>query len=511
VAVTPASGADGACSPDPIEVVGLIARSAPRVLVVGDAVLDGWVSGPTHRTARDGAMPVIELVDARTAPGGAAGTAAALAALGAQVELITAMGDDHDGRVLRRELTALGVRSDRCVLDPARPTAAKRRVLAGNPPEHPVARFDVTPPPMGAALSRALADQVSVAVAEGAALLVADYGLGTLTDAVRRRLARARARIPMFVLDAHDLLSWAALRPDTVTPSVAEAAALLGEAVPSRDRVAWAVARHGRLVEASGGAEVLVTVDVDGVVRLPADGSAPQRMPAATAAPATHCNGAGDVFAAAWTAARCVGAAQATALAVAQAAADVVVQRPGAAACGTSALTAQLASADPGRVLSHSELLAVLAEHRAAGHRVVFTNGCFDVLHRGHVGYLREARALGDLLVVALNSDASVSRLKGPTRPVNPLEDRAGVVGALGAVDIVTAFEADSPVELLELVRPDVYAKGGDYTPEMLPETPVVEALGGAVHILGYLADHSTSAVVARAQLSAQPGRAAVS
>ena len=106
---------------------------------------------------------------------------------------------------------------------------------------------------------------------------------------------------------------------------------------------------------------------------------------------------------------------------------------------------------------------------------MVLTNGCFDVLHRGHVAYLRQARALGDVLVVALNSDASVARLKGPTRPVNPLVDRAGVIGALAVVDLVTAFDADSPVELLQLVRPEVYAKGGDYTPAMLPETPVVE------------------------------------
>jgi len=253
---------------------------------------------------------------------------------------------------------------------------------------------------------------------------------------------------------------------------------------------------------------VLVTLDVDGAVLLPADGGDPRRVGAAAPAPATHSNGAGDVFAAAWTAARCVGANRDDALTVAQAAADVVVTRAGGAMCGTGALTARLACGEPGRVLGHHDLLAVLAEHRAAGHRVVFTNGCFDVLHRGHVAYLRQARALGDVLVVALNSDASVSRLKGPTRPVNPLEDRAGVIGALSVVDLVTAFEADSPVELLELVRPDVYAKGGDYTPEMLPETPVVEALGGEVRILDYLADHSTSAIVARAQVPA-PGQAA--
>lgn len=499
-----AGGIDGV---DAIDIAGLIARAAPRVLVVGDAVLDGWVSGPAHRTGRDGPVPVIELADTRTAPGGAAGTAAALAALGADVELVATLGDDHDGRLLRRQLAAAGVRTDRCILDPARPTAAKRRVLAGDPPEHPVARFDVTPPPMAAAVARAFADQVSQALGGTApAVLVADYGLGTLTDAVRRRLERARGRMPLLVVDAHDLAPWAALRPDAVTPNIAEAAALLGEPVPHRDRPGWAMARHRRLVDAAGGADVLVTLDVDGAVALPADGTPPRRVSAAAPAPATRSNGAGDVFAAAWTAARCVDATPDVALTVAQAAADVVT-RPGGATCGTGALTARLAAAAPGRMLSHHDLLAVLAEHRAAGHRVVFTNGCFDVLHRGHVAYLRQARALGDVLVVALNSDTSVGRLKGPTRPINPLEDRAGVIGALSVVDLVTAFEADSPVELLGLVRPDVYAKGGDYTPEMLPETPVVEALGGEVRILDYLADHSTSAIVARAQVPRQAAR----
>ena len=496
--------------PDALEVAAGIPRKAPRVLVVGDAVLDGWVSGPAHRIGRDGPVPVVEQTDTRIAPGGAAGTAAALAALGATVELVAVLGDDHDGRVLRRALATAGVRTDRCVLDPARPTAAKRRVLAGDPPELPVARFDVTPPPAGPAVARALADQVGVALADGVdALLVSDYGLGCAAEPVRSLIERRRAELPLFVVDAHELAPWSELRPDAVTPSVAEAAALLGEPTPGRHRVAWAEERHHRLVDAAGGADVLVTFDVDGVLRLPADrASDPHRVKAAVHAPARWCNGAGDVFAAAWTAARCVGAEHGVALTVAQAAADVVVLRADATVCGTAALTAHLAHGDPGRVLNHHDLLAVLAEHRAEGHRVVFTNGCFDVLHRGHVAYLRQARALGDVLVVALNSDASVARLKGPTRPVNPLVDRAGVIGALAVVDLVTAFDADSPVELLQLVRPDVYAKGGDYTPAMLPETPVVEALGGEVHILDYLADHSTSAIVARAQQPA-PGAAA--
>lgn len=485
--------------PAPVSLARRVADRRPRVLVLGDALLDGWVCGPAHRTGRDGPVPVVEQAVSRTAPGGAANTAAALAALGADVELVAPLGDDADGRELRAALRAAGVDTGRCVLDPQRCTPAKRRVVAGEPPGQPIARFDTTPEPMSAAMARALADQVAEALHGPCdAVLVADYGLGALAAPVRRRVQRARSRLPLLVVDAHDLHPWAELRPDAVTPSVEEIARLLDTAVPHEDRVAWVLAHGAETVSAAGGAEVLATLDVDGSLRLPAAGS-PTCAAAAAPAVASRACGAGDVFAAAWTAAVAAGADRALALPVAQAAADVVVGLDGTAVCPTGALAARLAAADPGRVLSHHDLLTVLDEHRRAGHRIVFTNGCFDVLHRGHVAYLRQARELGDVLVVALNSDASVGRLKGPTRPVNPLVDRAGVVGALSAVDLVTAFEADSPVELIELVRPHVYAKGGDYTPDMLPETPVVQELGGEVRILDYLADHSTSAIVARA------------
>jgi rfaE bifunctional protein nucleotidyltransferase chain/domain len=243
---------------------------------------------------------------------------------------------------------------------------------------------------------------------------------------------------------------------------------------------------------------VLLTLDVDGVVRLPADPDEPVLRTRAHPTLHSRACGAGDTFTAAYTVALCADLDPAAALAVAQAAADVVVMREETAVCSTGSLTAQLAAADRGGLLERRDLLAVIDEHRRRGHRVVFTNGCFDVLHRGHVTYLRQARALGDLLVVALNSDDSVARLKGPERPVNPLADRAGVVGAIECVDLVTAFGQDTPAELIELVRPEVYAKGGDYTPEMLPETPIVERLGGEVRVLDYLSDHSTTAIVTR-------------
>jgi D-beta-D-heptose 7-phosphate kinase/D-beta-D-heptose 1-phosphate adenosyltransferase len=149
-------------------------------------------------------------------------------------------------------------------------------------------------------------------------------------------------------------------------------------------------------------------------------------------------------------------------------------------------------------VQTPERLAQLLDEHRRRGERVVFTNGCFDVLHRGHVTYLEQAGRLGDVLVVAVNSDAGVARLKGPGRPVNPCEDRMSVLAALNDVDYVVEFDEDTPERLLRMIRPELYVKGGDYTPEMLQEAPLVRALGGEVRVLGYLPDRSTTAIIGR-------------
>lgn len=172
-----------------------------------------------------------------------------------------------------------------------------------------------------------------------------------------------------------------------------------------------------------------------------------------------------------------------------------MVRRDGTSVCSSRDLRAELSPSDD--VAIDAEALAdAIGRHRAEGRRVVFTNGCFDVVHRGHTTSLRQARRLGDVLVVAINDDASVRRLKGPDRPVNTAADRAAVLAALECVDYVTVFSTDTPIPLLELIKPDVYAKGGDYTPEMLAETSVVQGYGGIVHMLDYVESHSTSGIV---------------
>ena len=482
----------------PAALAGRIADRSSRVLVLGDAVLDTWLVGSAHRLGRDAPVPVVELHSRESAPGGAANVAANLAALGGTVELLTVLGADEDGEALLAGLRGRHVEVSRVVRDGERHTPVKHRLATAG---QTVARFDVPPgPPIAASRQRAFLDALRTALGRGDldAVVVADYGLGVLTEQVRAALGALRHRLPLLVVDAHEPVRWADLTPDLVTPSLAEAAATLGEAPPALDRPGWGARRQHALVRRVGGADVLLTMDVDGALLLPAGLEPVRHVPAAHAAPESLACGAGDTFTAAATLARCAGLPAEATLALAQTAADVVTVEPGTTVCGTAALTAWLAHADRGQVLAHRDLLATIAEHRRHGHRIVFTNGCFDVLHRGHVAYLRQARALGDVLVVALNGDASVRRLKGPQRPVNPLTDRAGVVGALDCVDLVTSFDEDSPVALLERVRPQIYAKGGDYTPQMLPETPVVQRLGGQVRVLDYLSDHSTTAIVDR-------------
>ncbi len=240
---------------------------------------------------------------------------------------------------------------------------------------------------------------------------------------------------------------------------------------------------------------VAVTLDVDGAL-VCERGKAPYRTWARPTSAVRAC-GAGDSYTAALALALASGATTPEAAELAQTAATVATAREGTQVCSINDLRLELAAG--GATLTPPEqLVEVVAFHRRQGRRVVFTNGCFDILHRGHVDLLHRVKRLGDVLVVALNTDASVARLKGPTRPVNPLEDRAQVLAALGCVDHLTYFDEPVASGVVDLLQPHVYVKGGDYTPQMLPEAPHVEAYGGVVQILPYVEDRSTTSLIAR-------------
>ncbi|MEG3633141.1 D-glycero-beta-D-manno-heptose 1-phosphate adenylyltransferase [Micromonospora palythoicola] len=273
------------------------------------------------------------------------------------------------------------------------------------------------------------------------------------------------------------------------------------------DRAVLAESRLAELRAHTGAAVVAVTLDTEGAVVGGVDG-APARSHS-TPVPASHAVGAGDAYLAAMTLALAADAPLSTAAQLAQLAATSTVAGTGTCVCRREDLLAALGRPAPDDrqvLVDTGHLTEIVAEHRRAGRSIVFTNGCFDVLHRGHIRYLEQARALGDLLVVAVNSDGSVRRLKGADRPVNPIEDRAALLAALTCVDHVVVFEEDSPATLIEAVRPDVYVKGGDYPPELVPEAPLVQRLGGQVRTLGYVPDRSTSAIIDRIRAYGQEG-----
>ena len=462
------------------------ARGLP-VVVVGDAVLDGWLRGPTSRLSREAPVPVVDVTVSRYVAGGAANTAVNLAALGADVRLLSVVGDDEDGELLRGVLTEAGVQCDDLLVQPGRRTSAKRRVSAGG---QMLVRFDTGD---SSAVRRevrdALAGRLREVAADAAALIVSDYDLGLLSgDAVD--LVRSLAH-PCVVVDARRPQRWAPARPRAVKPNFAEIEPLLG---PGLDRAERIVAAADRVRLALGADVVTATLDEDGAVVLSDD--APVRLHT-TPEPHTHSAGAGDSFTAALALALAQGAAPGVAGELAQRAAQVVVRSPGTTPC-TAADLREAVSRYEQRVGDLARLADLVASHRSRGRRIAFTNGCFDVLHAGHVAHLREARALGDVLVVGLNGDESVRRLKGPDRPVNSVEDRAAVLSGISGVDHLVVFATDTAAELLEVVRPDVYVKGGDYTPEMLPEAALVERLGGEVVTLGWVDELATDELLDR-------------
>lgn len=479
----------------------------PLVVVIGDCILDRWTVGEAERVSREAPAPVVRVTETIAVPGGAANTAVNARALGARVRMVGLIGDDEAGRVLRDRLDAAGVDTSHLVVVEGTTTTTKSRVVGG---DRVVVRVDELAATPTAEHGARLGEAVARAIRCADAAVVCDYGLGVQASDVVPMLDRDRPGA--VVVDAHDLTRWAALAPDLVTPNAGEAATLLGrELGVGSERAAAVVAARRDVLDRTGARAAVVTLDRDGTVLLePAaerDGTGPTAERAfrtrATPASEQQASGAGDTFCAAATVALAVRTPLREAVSVAQAAADVVVREAGTSVCSAAALLESV-TAPAATVVDHDELADAVERARQDGRRVVFTNGCFDVVHRGHTTYLRQARDLGDLLVVALNDDDSVRRLKGPERPINPAEDRAGVLAALACVDLVTVFATDTPIPLIERLRPEVYVKGGDYSPEMLRETEVVRSYGGEVVMVDYVPEHSTSAVVRRIREAAQ-------
>lgn len=467
-----------------------------RVLVVGEAMLDAYLEGEAPRLCREAPVPVVTLQHRTDAPGGAANAAVNLRALGASVTFVSVVGDDDAATAVRSALAAAGVSPSALITEPGRETLAKHRVVADG---QLLVRFDQGDTrPLSRDSEARLIRRLSSMWAKHDAVLVSDYGYGIITNRIIRTVESLQAANPRVLLvDSRDLARYREVGATAVKPNFEEACELIGQRVPLAARTDVLAAMGDRFLDVTGARIAAVTLDSAGAVVFER-GRVPYRT-SAQAVRNAHVAGAGDTFMSAFGLALAAGATTPVAAGLASAAAAVAVTKDRTACCTADELRGQLLTETkvPENVPA---LLARVAAARAIGRRIVFTNGCFDILHSGHVSYLNRARRPGDLLIVGLNSDASVARLKGPTRPVNTLDDRTRVLAALTCVDFVIPFEEDTPDALIAAIRPDVFVKGGDYTEATLPEAPLVRALGGQVEILPFIEDRSTTGIIARIQ-----------
>lgn len=447
-----------------------------HLVVVGDVMLDVDLSGPAERLSPDAPVPVVDVTARSTRAGGAGLVARMLARDGHEVTLVTALADDFDPDVaeLRAELDGV-----RVIAGPSEaPTPVKTRVAASGQAVVRIDRGCETPPIPG------VSDAMLAALADADAVIVADYGR-RLTEDASLRAALDALTVPL-VWDPHPRGSQPVAATTLATPNLAEATTFSGATGRGVTRAESAATT---LLERWGCGAVAVTMGSSGALLRSRGAGVPVVAPAASVPPTDPC-GAGDRFAASAAVALAGGSSASEAVQAAVADAGAYLLAGGVASLAAPADAAPLRG---GGV----DALRVAEAVRASGGTVVATGGCFDLLHAGHARTLSAARALGDCLVVCLNSDDSVRRLKGATRPIIPEDDRVDLLLALECVDAVLIFGEDTPDEALRRIRPDVWVKGGDYSAESLPETATVAEWGGRVLTVPYHPGRSTTHLAA--------------
>jgi len=458
--------------------------SQVRVLVIGDAMLDVYYTGAVERISPEAPVPVVKTHSVKRVPGGAANVCNNLASLGAQVTLLAFLGTDENSGHLTGLLEAQGVSVVPVVT--AVPCVTKIRVVGGH---QQIVRvdFDSGAADFTAQDYDALRARAQGLLAQHDVVILSDYAKGVCQEAVCRSVIEAAGSTPVLVDPKHN--SWTKYAGATlVKPNVKELSEAVGRTVPNETGAIEQAARELQARYRVGA--ILVTRSEQGMSFL--DGAQSFHEPA-TKQEVFDVSGAGDTVLATLALMWASGADRRDAVHLANVAGGIVVGKLGTACTTPQELLQRLSGGQgPRKVLSQDQLVAVRRELQNRGETLVFTNGCFDLLHHGHVDYLRRARALGSALVVGLNSDASTTRLKGPTRPLNPQDARASVLAALEFVDYVTIFDEDTPLDLIRAVRPDILVKGGDYQVEAI----VGREFAGRTQVLPFVDGFSTTKIV---------------
>ena len=458
------------------------------ILVIGDVMLDRYWFGEAARISPEAPVPVVKIKQMDDRPGGAGNVALNIAALGAKITLLGVTGNDDAAKILTEQLQANGVISKVLHLD-AIPTITKLRVISRH---QQLLRLDFEEN-FPAFNDNQLLEIYTAALADANLVILSDYNKGTLAHP-HELIARAKAKGVPVLVDPKGSNFSIYRDADIITPNFKEFESIVGPCHNEQEitRKAHAFLHDNNI------AAMLLTRGEQGMTLIERD-QEEIHLPA-HAREVFDVTGAGDTVIATLGAALAAHTSLVDAMYLANLAASLVVAKLGAATISIAELQVAVQHTDvtQGGVLTEDQLLLAVNEARLQNKRIVFTNGCFDILHVGHVKYLQQAKQLGDYLVVALNDDASITRLKGPGRPVNTIAHRLVVLASLGVVDWVVPFSDDTPKRLLKMLQPDILVKGGDYTVDQVVGAEIVLAYGGEVRVLGVTKGVSTTAIIDR-------------
>ena len=489
-------------SADLIDLVHRLGR--PRVLVVGDVMLDRYVWGDAERISQEAPVILLRADKKEERLGGASSVGTMLRALQADVSLVGVVGSDGDGLRVGQILDEAHIDHEGVVAVNARPTTVKERYIGRAQHKHPqqMLRVDYeTREPVTGAVEARLCAAIAAEIGRSDIVLVSDYDKGVCTPAVMSAVVAAAKskgiRVLVDPIRGRDYAKYAGC--SSMTPNRLEAGLATGLSVASN---ADGLAAARRLRDELGLEAGIVTLDRDGMALSHRDGT--EAVFPTRPRQVYDITGAGDMVLSVLGLALAAGADYPSAIRLANIAGGLEVEKIGVATVTREEIVNDLlhspTTANPhaalGKVRTLQQLVTEVKTRRDRGQRFAFTNGCFDVLHAGHVQYLNEARAQADCLIVGLNTDASVRGLKGTGRPVNPEEARAAVLAGLAAVDYIVLFSEPTPAELIRAVRPDVLVKGADYRKEQVVGADFVESYGGRVHLAGLRVGYSTTKII---------------
>jgi len=463
-----------------------------RILCVGDVMLDHYVYGQVERVSPEAPILILRVERETRTPGGAGNVLRNLQALGAQSCFVSVIGNDPAGQELNRLIAEPGNVESHILVEAGRVTTMKTRYIAANQQMLRADRESIAP--LGPYVRADFLRLVDQAIGEHEVVVISDYAKGTMDQGIAAAvIATARTAGKTVVVDPKGVDYDCYRGASVLKPNRRELAEATRMPVGSEAEI---VAASRALIAQGEFGAILVSLSEDGMILVEA-GGAVHSLPAA-AREVYDVSGAGDTVIATLAAGLAGGLSLIEAARLANLAAGIVVSKIGTAVTYASELREALADAEHGheKVRPLPRALEQVERWRAHGFRIGFTNGCFDLLHPGHVALLAQARAACDRLVVGLNSDASVARLKGANRPVQPETARAAVLASLASVDLVVSFAEDTPLTVIEAIRPDVLVKGADYRIEEVVGADLVQSYGGAIVLADLIAGHSTTATI---------------